>query len=137
MTRTCRLDFDDNTSMWAHTAKPVARRPSLAGDVTADVAIIGAGFTGISTAYHLARRYPDRRIVVLEAKQVLAEGDSVAAEPLLSSIASTPLVEVLLAHTSAVAGLRVGNLGTARRAWNWTHHCTGRGHESRLRKKAG
>ena len=37
---------------------PLAPRPSLPGDVECDVAIVGAGFTGLWTAYHLARRAP-------------------------------------------------------------------------------
>jgi glycine/D-amino acid oxidase-like deaminating enzyme len=41
-------------------------RPSLPGDVDCDVAIVGAGFTGLWTAYHLARSAPDMRIVVIE-----------------------------------------------------------------------
>jgi glycine/D-amino acid oxidase-like deaminating enzyme len=41
-------------------------RPSLPGDATADVAIIGAGFTGLWTAYHLIRHDPTLRVVVLE-----------------------------------------------------------------------
>jgi gamma-glutamylputrescine oxidase len=68
--RTVQLDLDDNASMWAATAVTPEPLPPLAGDVTADVVIIGAGFTGMSTAYHLARRYPDRKIVVLEAKRI-------------------------------------------------------------------
>lgn len=41
-------------------------RPALPGDVDADVAIVGAGFTGLWTAYYLAQRDPSLRIVVLE-----------------------------------------------------------------------
>ena len=65
-----RIDIDENASMWAATARPVDPLPALAGEVRADVAIIGAGFTGISTAYHLARRFPERRVVVLEARSI-------------------------------------------------------------------
>ncbi len=43
-------------------------RPTLAGDVEADVAIVGAGFTGLWTAYYLAEADPTLRIVVLEAE---------------------------------------------------------------------
>ncbi|HYF73097.1 MAG TPA: FAD-binding oxidoreductase [Nocardioides sp.] len=43
-------------------------RPGLAGDVEADVAIVGAGFTGLWTAYYLAEADPSLRIVVLEAE---------------------------------------------------------------------
>ena len=47
---------------------PTSRLPPLRGDATADVAIIGGGFTGVSTAWHLSRRFPERRIVLLEAR---------------------------------------------------------------------
>jgi glycine/D-amino acid oxidase-like deaminating enzyme len=43
-----------------------ALRPQLPGDVDADVAIAGGGFTGLWTAYYLALRDPSLRIVVLE-----------------------------------------------------------------------
>lgn len=35
-----------------------------------DVAIIGGGFTGVSTAYHMKRRFPERRIVLCEAHRI-------------------------------------------------------------------
>lgn len=41
--------------------------PLLDRRTTADVTIIGAGFTGLSAAYHLSGRFPDSRIIVLEA----------------------------------------------------------------------
>src|ERR1700761_1275774 len=43
------------------------RRPSLPGPLEADVCIVGGGFSGLWTAYHLAGLRPDWRIVVLEA----------------------------------------------------------------------
>jgi glycine/D-amino acid oxidase-like deaminating enzyme len=43
-----------------------ARRPALAGDIEADICIIGAGYTGLWTALTLAQAAPDLRIVVLE-----------------------------------------------------------------------
>ena len=39
---------------WADTV-PANDWPSLPGDLTADVAIIGGGFTGLSAALHLAQ----------------------------------------------------------------------------------
>src|SRR5215212_4476718 len=42
------------------------RRPPPAGSTDADVAVVGAGFTGLWTAYYLARRDPGLRVVVLE-----------------------------------------------------------------------
>jgi glycine/D-amino acid oxidase-like deaminating enzyme len=43
-----------------------APRPALAADISADVVIVGGGFTGLWTAYFLSRRRPDLGIVVLE-----------------------------------------------------------------------
>ncbi len=43
-------------------------RPALAGDREVDVAIVGAGFTGLWTAYYLARAEPGLRIAVLESE---------------------------------------------------------------------
>ncbi|WP_246416061.1 NAD(P)/FAD-dependent oxidoreductase [Nocardioides luti] len=55
--------------MWHDTADDDwTPRPALDGDVVADVAIVGAGYTGLWTAYYLAEARPDLRIVVLEAE---------------------------------------------------------------------
>jgi glycine/D-amino acid oxidase-like deaminating enzyme len=43
-------------------------RPRLPGDRDADVCIVGAGYTGLWTAYYLKRADPGLRIVVLEAR---------------------------------------------------------------------
>lgn len=45
-------------------------RESMQGDLDADVAIVGAGYTGLWTAYYLQERDPSLRIVVLEANVV-------------------------------------------------------------------
>lgn len=45
-------------------------RPRLTSDIDADVAIIGAGFTGLWSAYHLKTLDPSLRIVVLEGERV-------------------------------------------------------------------
>ena len=42
-------------SLWSATANPVVPCPELQSDVSADVAIVGAGFTGLSAALHLAQ----------------------------------------------------------------------------------
>lgn len=44
-----------------------AARPALPGDASADVAIVGAGFTGLWTAYHLAMLDPALRVLVVDA----------------------------------------------------------------------
>jgi len=52
--------------LWQEQA-PAVRRPPLPGDRAYDVAIVGAGFTGLWTAYYLAEA-SDARIVVLDAE---------------------------------------------------------------------
>lgn len=52
-------------SLWESTAAAPVVAPTLAGAVTAETAIIGAGYTGLSTALHLAQMKRD--VVVLEA----------------------------------------------------------------------
>ena len=57
-----------NVSFWfAEDGLPVPR-PALAGDTTADVAIVGAGYTGLWTAYYLKKARPELDIVVLESR---------------------------------------------------------------------
>jgi glycine/D-amino acid oxidase-like deaminating enzyme len=51
----------------ALAAEPEAQScPPLAGDLKADVVIVGAGFTGMWTAYHLNQAKPDLKVVLLE-----------------------------------------------------------------------
>lgn len=50
-------------------------RPSLPGDISCDVAIVGAGFTGLWAAYYLKMLQPDLRIVVLE-REIAGYGPS-------------------------------------------------------------
>jgi choline dehydrogenase-like flavoprotein len=43
-------------------------RPALPGDRDADVCIVGAGYTGLWTAYYLKKADPSLRITILEAR---------------------------------------------------------------------
>src|SRR5262249_50699106 len=54
-------------SYWWQARGIPLRRPSLPGSTEADVCIVGAGYTGLWTAYYLSRADPALRIVVLEA----------------------------------------------------------------------
>ncbi|WP_370635759.1 NAD(P)/FAD-dependent oxidoreductase [Salinicola sp. DM10] len=55
-------------SYYAASANPAPERPPLSGQIDADVCVIGGGFTGISSALHLAER--GLRVVVLEATRI-------------------------------------------------------------------
>jgi glycine/D-amino acid oxidase-like deaminating enzyme len=43
-------------------------RPALPGPVSVDVCVVGAGYTGLWTAYYLARAAPELRVVVVEQR---------------------------------------------------------------------
>jgi len=57
--------FED--SLWHDTAQlDLTPRPPLPGDIEADVAIVGAGYTGLWTAYYLHEVDPALRIAIVE-----------------------------------------------------------------------
>ena len=63
-------------SLWFDTlGEPIEPRTSLTADIEADVAIIGAGYTGLWTAYYLKQKSPSLKIVVVDAS-VAGEGAS-------------------------------------------------------------
>ncbi|MEX6502259.1 NAD(P)/FAD-dependent oxidoreductase [Pseudomonas zhanjiangensis] len=56
-------------SLWMEQLEePLRPRASLAAELQADVAIVGAGYSGLWTAYYLKRQAPQLRIVILEAQ---------------------------------------------------------------------
>lgn len=56
------------SNYWMVGRPPFDTAPALRSDITADVAIIGGGYTGLSTAYHLKSAAPSLEVVVLEAE---------------------------------------------------------------------
>jgi gamma-glutamylputrescine oxidase len=58
--------FEPNASYWARSQPP--QNPPLNDDITADVAVLGGGFTGLSAAYYIRSLSPHKRVVVLEAR---------------------------------------------------------------------
>ena len=62
------MEADLAPSFWLATCgDDLSPRRALTGDVQADVCIVGAGYTGLWTAYHLSRLDPSLRIAVVEA----------------------------------------------------------------------
>jgi glycine/D-amino acid oxidase-like deaminating enzyme len=68
-------DYRRLSLWWDDLAHPVAVRPALPGDLDVDVCIVGAGFTGLWTAYALTQADPDLRIIIVE-KEVAGFGAS-------------------------------------------------------------
>ncbi|WP_283789568.1 NAD(P)/FAD-dependent oxidoreductase [Bermanella sp. WJH001] len=59
---------EHTTSYYADSANDKNLRPALNGNITSDICVIGAGFTGLSTAIHLAEK--GFNVTVLEAKRI-------------------------------------------------------------------
>ncbi len=53
-----------------HTTRPYTPGPPLVGDLDVDVAIVGGGYTGLSTAHFLRRAEPGLSIAILESEFV-------------------------------------------------------------------
>jgi glycine/D-amino acid oxidase-like deaminating enzyme len=55
-------------SFWHESLPPEPPRPALPGSRDADVCVVGAGYTGLWTAYELRRADPSLDVVVVEAE---------------------------------------------------------------------
>ena len=63
-----RALWDNLGSFWL--AEEYTLNPPLTGQMHADIAIIGGGITGLSSAYHLKQRHPEKHIVIIEGQMV-------------------------------------------------------------------
>ncbi|MBM7066115.1 FAD-binding oxidoreductase [Actibacterium sp. 188UL27-1] len=59
---------DGQRGLWSETAVPAGARPALEGDLSCDVTVVGAGFTGLRAAVKLAEG--GARVVVVDAGDV-------------------------------------------------------------------
>lgn len=58
--------MEPNSSYWARSQPP--RNPRLEENLAVDVAIVGGGLTGLSSAYFIRKVSPEKSVVVLEAQ---------------------------------------------------------------------
>ena len=75
----------------------LAPRPPLGGPIDVDVAIVGAGYTGLWAAYYLKRADPHLRIVVLE-RDIAGFGASGRNGGWVSPSFATPLTRLAESH---------------------------------------
>ena len=69
VSRVANQPLEHEPSYWAATAEIEQPSPALEHDLDVDVAIVGAGYTGLSTAYHLKKDHGITATVV-EANQI-------------------------------------------------------------------
>lgn len=88
-------------SLWQSTERASAR-PALGTDLSVDVAIVGAGFTGLWTAYYLKQRNPSCRIAIVE-KEVAGFGASGRNGGWCSALLPMSLERMAQSHGRAAA----------------------------------
>jgi glycine/D-amino acid oxidase-like deaminating enzyme len=89
--------------MWLETCgDDLTPRPGLPGSQSADVAIVGAGFTGLWTAHHLLRHDPTLRVVVIE-REIAGWGASGRNGGWCSALFPVPWTRVAREHGAQAA----------------------------------
>jgi len=68
MAHTAKPDSKPNNSLWADSSSEISYSSSHSDSY--DVAIIGGGFSGLWSAYHLLKLNPDLSIVIFEAQRI-------------------------------------------------------------------
>jgi glycine/D-amino acid oxidase-like deaminating enzyme len=58
--------YEDYSSWLEDAGEPLTPRPALKHSIDVDVAILGAGYTGLWTAYYLLRARPELKIAIIE-----------------------------------------------------------------------
>ena len=65
-----RLPDDAAQCGWWNLLETEEPGPSLSGDISCDIAIVGSGWTGLAAAHRLVERQPNAHIVVLDAGRI-------------------------------------------------------------------
>ncbi len=61
-------DYGRHSFWLEHSGDELTPRPALDGSIDVDVAILGAGYTGLWTAFYLLERDPSLRVAIIEAE---------------------------------------------------------------------
>src|ERR1043165_3930558 len=68
-------EIDSTRSVGTKEAEHPRPEPPLSSRAVAEIAVVGGGLTGVSTAWHLSQRLPGRGIILIEAG-ILGNGAS-------------------------------------------------------------
>lgn len=69
-------EFDRGQSLWRLEVPQLPAFPKVDGDLSADLVVVGAGYTGLSCAYYVKKLRPDWRVVVVDSHTVGAGASS-------------------------------------------------------------
>ncbi|MGE3315265.1 MAG: FAD-dependent oxidoreductase [Planctomycetaceae bacterium] len=101
MTRTPTATAIATESIWSATQE-IPQQPMLSSGTTADVCVVGAGISGLSTAYHLTKA--GKSVVVIEAAEIGARQTALTTAHLSNAI-DDRFVEMERLHGQAKAKL--------------------------------
>ncbi|HXW81676.1 MAG TPA: FAD-dependent oxidoreductase, partial [Acidimicrobiales bacterium] len=87
---------------WDGLPGPFPHRAALAGDIDVDVAVVGAGYTGLWTAYYLLRAAPRTRVALLD-REVAGFGASGRNGGWCSALFSASSARIAREHGAAAA----------------------------------
>jgi len=103
---------------WLQDVGPVQPRPGLAGSVTADVVVIGGGYTGLWAAWHLLERAPGIRVALLESA-VCGDGPSGRNGGFVDHLAHGAARLRALAGDDAARATVTASIGAVRAIGTW------------------
>ncbi|MCF8069131.1 MAG: FAD-binding oxidoreductase [Desulfobacterales bacterium] len=63
-----KMVFEENRSIWIENTS--GKSPPLKENIEADAAIVGGGYMGLSSGLHIKKLFPEKRVVLLEAKEI-------------------------------------------------------------------
>ena len=95
-------------SLWSATCPPMGGLPRLTAEMQAEVVVIGAGYTGLSAALHVAAA--GRDVIVLEARELGEGGSGLNGGQVIAGLKHDP--DLLMARY----GERIGSQLIARSA---------------------
>jgi glycine/D-amino acid oxidase-like deaminating enzyme len=97
-------------SLWSATCAPMETLPPLRAEARADVLVIGAGYTGLSAALHVASAGGD--VAVLEARQLGEGGSGLNGGQVIAGLKHDP--DLLVAHYGErIGGQLIAHSGQA------------------------
>jgi len=81
-----------DSPLWYELTGPRREEPVLKQNKEADILIVGGGFTGISCAYELIKRFKDKRVILVDAHMVGSGASGRNGGLMLNALASEELL---------------------------------------------
>ncbi len=104
------LPYDDDTCGWVRLLPPRKDVRRVAGSMTFDWAVVGAGYAGLAAARRLSEHFPDRSIAVIDAQRA-GEGAAGRNSGFAVEITPSPNPKVVSAEATYGRSYRINRFG--------------------------